>query len=259
VAGQVSLADCQRGSSVGPETVERSAAAGEALARGFIEKDAGGDGCVEAFNGAGAGDGEDAVGFGGESGGHANALIADEQGDGAGEINEVGRLALMDGGGPDFDAGLAEGGDGVVLRMGRRKRLPAEARTALGFHALTVPGSERMPSAPKASAERRMVPRLPGSCSPARTTMSGASFCVPRRWARVQSGGSTRAAMGCGVSVARVEARSSGGTRRISVAEGRWMESSSRCESCATKTQGIRIPARRASSSRWNPSIPASP
>ena len=44
-----------------------------------------------------------------------------------------------------------------------RKTLPAEARTALGFHALTVPGRLMMPVAPKASAERRMVPRLPGS------------------------------------------------------------------------------------------------
>ena len=51
----------------------------------------------------------------------------------------------------------------VAASSGRRKTLPAEARTALGFHALTVPGSVRMPWAPKASAERRMAPRLPGS------------------------------------------------------------------------------------------------
>jgi hypothetical protein len=61
-------------------------------------------------------------------------------------------------GGEIFEGG---GDDGV------RKTLPAEARRAFWFQGLTVPGVVRMPVAPKASAERMRVPRLPGSCRPA--------------------------------------------------------------------------------------------
>ena len=101
---------------------------------------------------------------------------------------------------------------------GTRKTLPAEARTAFGFHALTVPGRLTTPVAPKASAERRIVPRLPGSCRPASTTTSGAVSCgPPSKCAHVQSGGSTSAAIGCGVSVASAESSSFLGRRRISV------------------------------------------
>src|ERR1700722_7092423 len=59
-------------------------------------------------------------------------------------------------------------------RQGRRKTLPAEARMALGFHGLTGPGRQTAPETPKASADRMIVPRLPGSWMPERTTMSGA-------------------------------------------------------------------------------------
>src|ERR1700721_2266978 len=41
----------------------------------------------------------------------------------------------------------------LAANDGRRKRLPAEARTAFGFQELTVPGRLRTPVAPKASAE----------------------------------------------------------------------------------------------------------
>ena len=40
-----------------------------------------------------------------------------------------------------------------------------------------VPGRPMTPLAPKASAERRIVPRLPGSWRPAKTTISGAGAC----------------------------------------------------------------------------------
>ena len=86
---------------------------------------------------------------------------------------------------------------------GTRKTLPADARTAFGFHALTVPGRLTTPVAPKASAERRIVPRLPGSCRPARTRTKGIDLrCRPSTCSHVHCGGSTSAAIGCGVSVA---------------------------------------------------------
>ena len=66
----------------------------------------------------------------------------------------------------------------LAVSSGTRNTLPAEARTALGFHALTVPGRQTTPSAPNASAERRIVPRLPGSCRPASTSTSGAAFSL---------------------------------------------------------------------------------
>ena len=55
--------------------------------------------------------------------------------------------------------------------MGRRKTDPAEARTTFELNGLTVPSPRTTPALPKASDERRMVPRLPGSCKPARTTI----------------------------------------------------------------------------------------
>ncbi len=49
---------------------------------------------------------------------------------------------------------------------------PADARRAFQFHGLTVRSPSSNPVAPNASAERAMVPRLPGSCSPAAMTTS---------------------------------------------------------------------------------------
>src|ERR1700728_3385165 len=56
---------------------------------------------------------------------------------------------------------------------GMRKADPAEARRALAFQILTVPGRAMTPLAPKASAERTRVPKLPGSCKEAVRTTSG--------------------------------------------------------------------------------------
>ena len=64
---------------------------------------------------------------------------------------------------------------GAMWAVGRRKAEPEEARIAFGFHRLTVPGNRIMPVAPKASAERASVPRLPaGSCNPAAGSQSRA-------------------------------------------------------------------------------------
>ena len=83
-------------------------------------------------------------------------------------------LGGVDGGGEDGDAGFSQAREAVFSGDGeQRKTLPAEERTALGFQALTVPGRVRTPVAPKASAERRMAPRLPGSWRLARTRSRG--------------------------------------------------------------------------------------
>jgi len=60
--------------------------------------------------------------------------------------------------------------DSFVLATGSRNTEPAEARTTLGLKGLTVPSPSTTPPAPKASAERKIVPRLPGSCTPAITS-----------------------------------------------------------------------------------------
>ena len=57
--------------------------------------------------------------------------------------------------------------DSFARASGSRKTEPAEARTTLGLNGLTVPSPRTTPPAPKASAERRIVPRFPGSCTPA--------------------------------------------------------------------------------------------
>jgi len=83
---------------------------------------------------------------------------------------KIERLGGTHGGGEDANAGLPQAAENTSQAWWRssamRRTLPAEARTAFGFHWLTVPGRAMMPLAPKASAERRIVPRLPGSCRP---------------------------------------------------------------------------------------------
>ncbi len=63
---------------------------------------------------------------------------------------------------------------GVTATTGTRKTDPAEARRAFWFQGLTVPAVVRTPVAPKASAERMRVPRLPGSWSAAAMSRSEA-------------------------------------------------------------------------------------
>src|ERR1035441_7746123 len=57
-----------------------------------------------------------------------------------------------------------------ICKQGKRKIEPAEPRRTFELYGLTVPSVRKTPAAPKASAERRIVPRLPGSCRPAATT-----------------------------------------------------------------------------------------
>ena len=118
---------------------------------------------------------------------------------------------------------LPAGGQSTLPRSassGSRKTLPAEARTALGFQALTVPGRLRTPSRrrPRPSAESCPGCRGPAS-RPGRNQRRG--FSGRQQSAQVQFGGSTRAATGCGVSVASAESSNSLGSSSTSVSAGR--------------------------------------
>ena len=90
-------------------------------------------------------------------------------------------------------------------RMGMRKTEPAEARTAFAFHGLTQSGVSHTCAMPKASADRRRVPRLPGSCSDSTTRwMAGwAIACAMMR------GIASVAAMPCGAAVSTALAKTS--------------------------------------------------
>ena len=145
----------------------------------------------------------------------------------------------------------------VASSTGTRKTLPALARTAFAFHSLTVPGRLTTPVAPKASAERRIVPTFPGSCKPASTTINA----VPSRpvtASQLHARGRTSAATACGVSVASAASSSARGASSTSVSSGRSNCSSSRSSPCAANTHSTRKPARTASATRCGPSTPTS-
>ena len=155
--------------------------AASALTRGFIEQHARSNGCIEAFHGAGTGNGDGAVAPVPQLLGNAVAFIADEDRYRLRQVCKIDGLSRAGRGGIRSSSRIREGARtnpfALAVRNGTRKTLPADARTAFGFHALTVPGRHRTPLAPKASAERRIVPRLPGSCRPASTsTMSSGAF-----------------------------------------------------------------------------------
>lgn len=121
------------------ETVERSAAVREALAGSLIKKDGGGDSGVEAFDGAGARDGEDAVGFGGEVRGHTVAFIADEQGDGAHCMELIFGRGLWNCR-ENGDVGFAEAGETFVRRHGEEGN--SENAAGGGANGFGVPGAD---------------------------------------------------------------------------------------------------------------------
>jgi len=79
------------------------------------------------------------------------------------------------------------------------------------FHGLAVPGVSSTPVAPKASAVRRMVPTLPGSCNPARTI--NREFFASSRCSKDHCGACTSAAIPCGDSVTQAWLNASGATR----------------------------------------------
>ena len=126
----------------------------------------------------------------------------------------------------------------------------------------------------KASAERTIVPRFPGSCNPASTTTSdsrpGALFFrdhrrqvlvsgvvanVPRSNPAVQPAPQSAAASP--LPVPRLAIRAASATRRSPGAAT--TPRAGAPNPGAAKTQAMCSPARRASSSRFGPSIPARP
>ena len=82
---------------------------------------------------------------------------------------------------------------------GSRKSAPMLPRTTFGLVSSAVPFSATTPAAPRPSAERRIVPTLPGSCTPSstRTGRPGAG----RISVSVQRRGSITATTPCGCSV----------------------------------------------------------
>ena len=96
--------------------------------------------------------------------------------------------------------------------IGSRKLDPAEARSAFWFHGLTLPGVSKTPLAANASADRMIVPTLPGSCSPARMRSRGSSAASID--SSVHSGAFTSAAMPWGESVAQAWSKASAATVR---------------------------------------------
>jgi hypothetical protein len=111
-----------------------------ALARGFIEENAGGDGGVEALNRAGAGDGDGGIGLGGEIRREAATFVADEQGRGAGEIGERGGLRVARRGGEDLYARGAETTETISGSGGEHGN--AEDAAGRGADGLGVPGTD---------------------------------------------------------------------------------------------------------------------
>src|SRR5579875_643703 len=71
---------------------------------------------------------------------------------------------------PQCRIDLKSGFASTPLNMGNRKIAPPQALTTLGFEGLTVDFKQITDAALSASAVRRMVPKLPGSCSPHATT-----------------------------------------------------------------------------------------
>ena len=137
-----------------------------ALARRFVEQHAGGDGGVQAFHGPGQGIVRRRRPCAASSAGTPLPSLPMIKRDGRGQIDQVGGLGSMNGRGPDFDSRLAQVREALRQRL-RLARQPEDA-AGRGAHRLGIPrahgsGQGDTPSAPKASAERRMVPRLPGS------------------------------------------------------------------------------------------------
>ncbi len=144
----------------------------------------------------------------------------------------------------------------VIATTGTRKTDPAEARRAFWFHSLTVPAVVRTAVAPKASAERISVPRLPGSCKPAATRSSAAlSFAGSADWI-FQTGGTSNAAIPCGCCVATALAKTSSARSISSTPRGSHAGGAMRSE---RKIVFSGSPLSSASRSRFSPSMATSP
>ena len=182
---------------------------------------------------------------------------------GRGQVHQVGGFGFVHGGRPDFYACFAQVHAAIVGADGEQRH--AEDAAGGSPNGFGIPGADRFRAGRERRRRRRpqrsagWCPRLPGSCTPASTTIRGTTLrCRSSRWAQVQSGGSTRAATGCGVWVARMEASRSPGHAagyRFRAAEA--MSSAAFQNPAPRRRRRTRKPARRASVMRFGPSIPA--
>ena len=110
------------------------------LARGFVEEDAGGYGGVEAFDGAGGGDGDARGAAGSERCRDAGAFRADDEGGGLAERVFMERRGLVRHGGYGLDARGGEAGEAFVF--GDVNEGQAEDAAGGGAHGFGVPGAD---------------------------------------------------------------------------------------------------------------------
>ena len=110
------------------------------LLRGFIEQYAGGDGGVEAFDGAWAGNSDGAIGQSRNFLGHAVALIADEEGGGVSEADAIGGRSGSCRGDEGFDSSCAQVGEGAFRGCGDDRH--AEDAAGRGADGFGVPGAD---------------------------------------------------------------------------------------------------------------------
>ena len=142
-------------------------------------------------------------------GGEAVGLAAEDDGDAAAPVG--GRVRRAAGATTSRSCGspAARTSATVGRTTGTWNSAPADARTTFGFVQSTVPGVTTSASTPAASAERRIVPRLPGSASRSATTTNAARS----RTSVATAGSRTTANRPGAVSVALIRSATPGASR----------------------------------------------
>jgi len=96
-----------------------TAAPEQPLPRCFIEQNAGGHAGIQALDWPGTGNRDCTVGLPSQIVRDTIALVANEQRYRAGQIDEIGGLSTMHGGGPDLDARFAQPGKAIPFAHGQ--------------------------------------------------------------------------------------------------------------------------------------------
>ena len=239
-------------------TVPTSAAStGEPLVAAMLRRAAHrSDGCVQALHRAGTGNRESAIGLEADLRRHAIALVTDHEGNGdarsrwgAGGTRRVARTLTP-------ASRSSSGILALVGSSGRRKTLPAEARTAFGIPCADRSRQAHHSGCAKGLGRAKNRSQVAGILQAGQRRPPARSFGGAARASQVHSGGSTRAATGCGVSVPM---RSPGDpSARAAPRSRQEAEPPAGAPPLRHKDAGYCRPARRASSSRFGPSIPAS-
>ena len=121
------------------------------LPRSFIQQHAGGDGGVQAFNRAGEGNRNRAVGARGKSAGDTVALVADDECHWAGEVCGVSLLGALRERGKNCQAGAVQAGNALVdFRSDQRHTKDAARRRADGLRIPRAHGSRQADHAGRA-------------------------------------------------------------------------------------------------------------